>query len=262
MNLLEITFDEPAYNVAIDEALLEEANAHPDTPETLRLWQSRTPLVVIGRGSPAEREVHLAHCQSRGIPVLRRASGGAAIVSGPGCLMYAVILSLKKRPELKSLDVAHQFVLQTMVDALRPLHSGVARQGTSDLAFTHRAAETDACFSAPDGPNRNGALQPWYKFSGNSVRVKRHSLLYHGTLLYDFPLELIGQLLNEAPRQPAYRAGRDHRSFVGNLPASFDSLRAAMIAAWQAVEPAADCPQARLEQIVADKYPTPEWTIA
>ncbi len=35
-----------------------------------------------------------------GIPVLRRASGGAAIVIGPGCLMYALVLSYELRPSL------------------------------------------------------------------------------------------------------------------------------------------------------------------
>ena len=34
-----------------------------------------------------EVEVDTQACRGRGIPILRRASGGAAIVGGPGCLM-------------------------------------------------------------------------------------------------------------------------------------------------------------------------------
>ena len=43
-------------------------------------------------------------------------------------------------------------------------------------------------------------------------------LLYHGTVLYDFNLELIDECLTMPPRVPDYRASRDHRDFVTNLP--------------------------------------------
>ena len=36
------------------------------------------------------------------------------------------------------------------------------------------------------------------KFSGNSARCRRRWLLYHGTLLYDFPLSLVAQCLQDA----------------------------------------------------------------
>ncbi len=56
------------------------------------------------------------------------------------------------------------------------------------------------------------------KFSGNSLRCKRDHFLYHGTLLYQFPLEQIGELLKMPARQPNYRQGRPHGEFVMNLP--------------------------------------------
>jgi lipoate-protein ligase A len=160
--------------------------------------------------------------------------------------MYAVVLSLQLRPELKSLDVVHRFVLQTVATALQPLHANVARKGTSDLAYQQ---------PSPDG------VPIWYKFSGNSVRVKQHAVLYHGTLLYDFDLPLIGTLLGIAPRQPAYRAGRDHRAFVGNFPATEQAIRTSLISEWQATERTSHWPQDRVESILAEKYTTAEWTI-
>ena len=38
------------------------------------------------------------------------------------------------------------------------------------------------------------------KFSGNSARCRRRWLLYHGTLLYDFPLALVARCLKMPPR--------------------------------------------------------------
>ena len=79
MHLLDLTLGTPAGNLALDEALLEEAEASAEPREALRLWESPEPLVVLGRSSQIALEVNLAGCQSRGIPVLRRTSGGAAL---------------------------------------------------------------------------------------------------------------------------------------------------------------------------------------
>jgi lipoate-protein ligase A len=169
--------------------------------------------------------------------VLRRASGGAAIVAGRGCLMYGLVLSYRSRPELRSLDVAHHFVLETIATALQPIVSGVARRGTSDLAV--------------------GEL----KFSGNSVRCKREALLYHGTILYDFELSLVDDLLLMPPRQPEYRHGRPHRAFVANLPVGWAAIREVLIAAWQAEPVAADWPRDRTRELVERRYATDEWNL-
>ena len=48
--------------------------------------------------------------------------------------------------------------------------------------------------------------------------MTRGHLLYHGTVLYDFDIALIGRGLKVAPRQPEYRQGRDHHDFVTNVP--------------------------------------------
>src|SRR5688500_8952672 len=114
MQFLDLTLDSPQANLALDEALLEHAERAGRPSEVLRVWESPAPIVVIGRSSRIEDEVHLDHCRTAGIPVLRRVSGGAAIVAGPGCLMYAVMLSYQVRPELRPIDAAHRFVLETI----------------------------------------------------------------------------------------------------------------------------------------------------
>lgn len=235
MQFLDLSLATAAENLALDEALLEQAEAGGRPQECLRLWEPNAPLVVIGRSSELSVEANEAACRVSGVPILRRSSGGAAIAAGPGCLMYAVVLSLELRPHLRSIDEAHRAVLGKLVEALRPLAPGVQRRGTSDLAIGER------------------------KFSGNSLRLKRRHLLYHGTLLYDFPLELIGQCLGQPPRQPEYRAGRSHGEFVVNLPAGASALRQAIRDAWNAREPLADWPCELTERLVAEKYSQCEW---
>jgi lipoate---protein ligase len=235
MRYLELTLPTAAENVALDEALLEEAEATAAPVETLRLWESPQPLVVIGRSSRIDAEVRSDACRAAGIPILRRVSGGAAIVAGPGCLMYALVLSYQRRPQLRMLSQAHRFVLDMLASALRPLGPDVQCCGTSDLA-----------------------LGQW-KFSGNSARCRRDHLLYHGTLLYDFPLELIETCLSMPPRMPDYREGRMHRGFVTNLPLKVEAIRQAITAACGADEPYGDWPAERTARLVLEKYGRPAW---
>ncbi len=93
------------------------------------------------------------------------------------------------------------------------------------------------------------------------MRCKRDHLLYHGTLLYDFPLPAISRYLAQPPREPDYRQGRPHEAFVTNLPADAARLARALVSAWQAQTRTADWPCARVAQLVADKYGRPDWNL-
>lgn len=235
MRYLDLTLPTAAENLALDEALLDEAEQCGSPMETLRLWEPVEPMVVVGRSSSVDAEVHLKVCRERGIPVLRRTSGGAAIVTGPGCLMYSLVLSYRLRPGLRVVDNAHRFVLQELASALKPLVQGVVCRGTSDLAIDDR------------------------KFSGNSMRCKREHLLYHGTLLYNFDLQLVPACLRTPSRQPDYREGRSHETFVVNLPLPVASIRGAVAAIWGATQQTGHWPQDRTAALVAEKYGRREW---
>jgi lipoate-protein ligase A len=235
MRLLELTLEEPEWNLALDEALLDEADCGAMRMETLRLWESPRRFVAVGRASRLAAEVNLVACAADGVPVLRRASGGTAVVGGPGCLMYAVVLDLQRRPTLRAVDMAHKLVLETVLAGLRKLAPEAARRGTSDLALGDR------------------------KFSGNSLRIKRRALLYHGTLLYDFDLAAIGRYLSEPVRQPAWRRGRDHLAFVCNVPVAAAAARRALAEAWQARAVDAEWPRDRTNRLVEEKYRRREW---
>lgn len=235
MRYLDLTLPSLAENLALDEALLDQAEAMAQPVETLRLWEARQYAVVIGRSSRMATEVRGDVCRALNVPVLRRISGGAAVLVGPGCLMYAVVLSLRLRPTLRSIDQAHAQVLGTIAAALRPTVPGLAFRGICDLSIDEQ------------------------KVSGNSVRVKREHLLYHGTLLYNFPLDMIGRCLAMPPRQPDYRLARSHDAFVANLPLDSDTLRSTLRTAWAASVACSDWPQAATQRLVTEKYSRREW---
>ena len=108
MRLLDLTLPSPALNLALDEALLLAAEEGTGPEEVLRIWESPTMMIVMGRSGKLEREVHLDECLRRETPVYRRASGGGTVVLGPGCLAYAVVLPYSKYARLRMLDEAHE----------------------------------------------------------------------------------------------------------------------------------------------------------
>lgn len=241
MLLLNSTFNPLPLNLAIEDALLEEAEQGRWDQEVLRIWKPEEYFVVIGRGSKIAEEVDLMATQTAGIPVFRRISGGAAIVAGPGCLLYAVMLSLKERPYLAMVDEAHRFVMHHMSTALKPIAPDINLDGTCDLVLEGR------------------------KFSGNSLRVRRDWLLYHGTLLLDMNLELIDRYLNHPPREPAYRQRRPHHEFVCNLGSSYGVVEQLLANHWRAtstnlgLSTNKELPKEQAEQLVIEKYSQSSW---
>lgn len=235
MRFIDVSLDSPAENLALDEALLCQAEAGGGPLETLRLWEFASTVVVAGRGSRVEREVNRAACSERNVPILRRTSGGAAIVGGPGCLMYSVVLSYDLRPELRMIEQAHRFVLGQTCLAIKEVCHDVGQQGTSDLTLDAR------------------------KFSGNSLRCGRTHLLYHGTLLIDFALHDVSQLLLMPPRQPEYREGRRHDQFLMNLPATSAEVRTSLAVQWQVGQSDPDLPLDLTQRLVREKYSCDSW---
>ncbi len=235
MKLLDLTLPTPEENVALDEALLDAAEAGEIQDDVLRLWEPAQHFVVAGRSSRIAEEVELAACEASSVPVLRRTSGGAAIVAGPGCLMYALVLRYDGREHLRMLDQAHAHVLGAIAKALAAFIPGIEHRGTCDLVLGNR------------------------KFSGNSVRCKRDHLLYHGTLLHHFDLALVGRLLRLPPRQPEYRAGRSHQQFIANLGVPDPDLKRALIDGLAADEPLENWPRERTNRLVAERYSLADW---
>jgi lipoate-protein ligase A len=238
MQLLDLSLPTPAENLALDEALLEAAETGQLADEVLRLWELPSPAVIIGRSSRIAGEIDLDVTESLQIPVLRRASGGAAIVAGPGCQMYSVVLRYAGREHLRLLDEVHRHVLGIIRSALAPLIDGIEHQGTSDLALNKR------------------------KFSGNSLRCKRDHLLYHGTILYNYDLSLIPRLLKTPPRQPDYRENRTHADFITNLPLAAPTLRTALTTAFFANQPLTTWPHQLTNHLLTTRYSQSTWNFS
>jgi lipoate-protein ligase A len=236
MKYLDLTLDDAAGNLACDEALLQAHETERLDGELLRVWEAQKYFVVLGHSNRIAAEVEIEACERRAIPVLRRMSGGGAVLQGPGCLNYSLILNGAAH-RLKTIGDAFRFVLERHRDCIADLTGGEPRiEGISDLTLAGR------------------------KFSGNAQYRKSHYLLVHGTFLLKFDLSLIATCLRMPSKQPAYRAARSHSDFLVNIELPAARLRAALRSAWQAGELFAPVPRGRIATLVADRYARTEWS--
>ena len=233
MHALDLTLPTLAENLALDEALLLDAEA--GGPEALRFWEWASPAVVIGAGGKWAEEAHVDDCRRDGVPIVRRASGGGAVLLGPGCLVFSLVLAYEHAPVLADLHGSYRWILGTIADALAPLAPGIAPAGISDLAIAGR------------------------KCSGNAQQRKRTHLLHHGTLLCSFDLTRIPVYLAHPPREPAYRERRPHLDFVTNLDVPVARVKDCLGSAWHVDEPLADWPRDVVNTLCRQKYDCPEW---
>jgi lipoate-protein ligase A len=220
----------------LDEALLEVAESTNSIPEILRFWEPAQPTVVVGRSSRVEQEVDTKFCRNWNIPVFRRASGGAAILTGPGCLMYALLLDYRRRPLLKMLNESHRYVMTHMKQAIGGLGIAVEFRGICDLTIGNR------------------------KVSGNAMKCKRNWFIYHGTMIcQSMEIELIERCLRMPSRQPEYRRGRAHGDFITRIPALAKTVRSEIVRQWQCDGEFLNWPSHVTRKLVADKYSQREW---
>ena len=235
MHLLPLTLPTPAENLALDEALLLEAE-EGECGEVLRLWESPTPAVVLGAGCRLIADVEESACARDGVPILRRASGGGTVLLGQGCLAYSLVLAYSRDAALTEIPSSYRWILDMVRSALADVLPDVRVTGTSDLASAGR------------------------KFSGNAQQRKRTHLLHHGTLLYAFDLGQVSKYLHQPARQPEYRQGREHEAFLMNLPLTRAEIERRLCAAWQVEGPPLPWPAERVRELTAKKYTSPEWT--
>jgi lipoate---protein ligase len=236
MKYLDLTLPGPAANLALDEALLDLAEAG-QLEEVLRIWEPQTHFMVAGFSNRLSREIILEACRDEKIPVLRRCSGGGAVLQGPGCLNYSLVLRVRKDPLLSSVTGTNQLVMEKHRQALEKVLEGpVEIQGHTDLAMRGR------------------------KFSGNAQRRRKDFLLFHGAFLLNLDLSLMARVLAMPSKQPEYRQGRPHLEFVKNLALSPAVLIGALQEAWEAREPLGQpVPGLSVARLIKEKYSNEKW---
>jgi lipoate-protein ligase A len=197
LHFLNYTSPTPADDLALEE-VLHLAVEDGTLPAIWRLWQPAQRAVILGTGQESAKEAHLELARATGVPVLRRHSGGGAVVIGPGAINYSFFFPYALLPGSETIQGATRAALEPIIRTLAAWGLSAQLAGLSDLAVT----------------GADGTLR---KIAGNSQARKKNSVVVHGTLLADPDWAAIEALLRFPSSTPDYRAGRSHREFLTSL---------------------------------------------
>jgi lipoate-protein ligase A len=166
---LAVRRDAPA-QMAADVACLDEVAA--GAPPVLRIYTWAGPALSLGRFQP-DTDVDWDACRARGVEVVRRPTGGRALLHG-GDLTYAVALP---RPAGAAGHV--DALYRTLAGALI---AGLAELGVTATIGSDRGPAGPACFAAAQGAD----LRVGDRKLCGSAQVQRGSVvLQHGSVLLD-----------------------------------------------------------------------------
>jgi lipoate-protein ligase A len=250
MRLLLYSAQNPAEDLALEEAI-QLAIEDGLSPNTWRVFQAAKTAAILGTGQESAREVNLELAGKENVSVLRRHSGGGAVVIGPGVINFSAFYQMADLPGSETIRGAMSAALAFVIKALENAGVTTREAGLSDLAVL----------------GSDGTLR---KIAGNSQARKKRSVLVHGTLLADPDWDGISRLLHFPSKTPDYRSGRDHRSFLTSLREQksahdlnffTNQLLATLPSDIFVVSEPTNEEQERAARLLREKYGTREWNL-
>ncbi len=168
-----------AKNMAIDEAVFRK-NIRGESPPTLRFYGWRSPALSIGYFQDYRKEVDDEACRKFGVEVVRRPTGGKAVLHERE-LTYAVVAGADT-------GLFPPDILKTYLVIGRCLAEGLAGVGIraemkEDGRRPPDGALPSACFSFP---SRYELLVGDRKICGSAQMRSQGAFLQHGSLLTAF----------------------------------------------------------------------------
>ena len=195
-----------ALNMAIDEAILI-FHLRGETPPTLRAFAWQRPAISLGRFQDVEREILSETCVEQGVDLVRRPTGGRAVLHVDE-FTYSITISTEYGAP-GGVVPAYVWLAQGIIAALEPF-------GIYSEVSTNRMSkqQTAACFafSTQADLTSNGR-----KLVGSAQVWREQAVLQQGTVPLEERGALLFSLLNyptEAERQAALDAYRDATASV------------------------------------------------
>lgn len=186
-----------ALNMALDEAIMMSVGRGL-APPTIRFYHWSPPAVTLGYFQSLEKEIDLPACQKAGIDVVRRLTGGRAVLHHRE-LTYSLVAP-EGDPKVAG------SVLQSYLSISRGLLEGLAGLGVkAELTEGTKSREFNsaACFDTPS----------WYelvvggkKLVGSAQTRRNGCLLQHGSIPVQTDVDLLFSILRFPSEEVRARA--------------------------------------------------------
>ncbi|WP_368503840.1 biotin/lipoate A/B protein ligase family protein [Alkalihalophilus sp. As8PL] len=183
----------PAYNMALDEALLEW-HSKGKIPPTIRFYGWAPATLSIGYFQKVEKEVNMEAVKRYGLGFVRRPTGGRGVLHDQE-LTYSVIVS-EKHPEMPAtVTEAYRVISEGILEGFKKvgLDAYFAVPRTDEEKKALKNPRSAVCFDAPS----------WYelvvegrKVAGSAQTRQKGVILQHGSIILDIDEDKLFDLFN------------------------------------------------------------------
>jgi lipoate-protein ligase A len=175
-----------------ESILLSTEKGHCETSkQSWKVWVPKQSYVVLGRSQHPEKECLLENIEQDNIPILKRQSGGGAVLLSSGCMCLSIRFSNQN-----SLGIPH-FLNKgghLLVDFLQSEHN----------INTEIRGSGDVCLEGK-------------KILGCSLRMIRGWCYYSCVVAIEDIVGSVERYLGHPSKEPEYRSGRSHKEFMTHL---------------------------------------------
>jgi lipoate-protein ligase A len=249
--------------MAVDEAILQRYadSAEPFAP-TLRLYGWSPPALSLGKGQVAAGSHDRAYLRAEGIDLVRRATGGLAVLHEHE-RTYAVVAALGHPPFSSSVLENYRSVARALKLAMSMLGAAVEAVPEAGRKRQKRDAVTGpACFELASA---HEIAVGGHKLIGSAQLRRRRAFLQHGSILLESSARRLSLALGADASGDRFT---DLGRVLGRIPASAE-LDGALVAAWKRTFMTEIVPgeltageRQLAEELCATKYASDRWTLS
>jgi lipoate-protein ligase A len=214
--------------MALDETLLNVVSEAQACAQTyLRFYQWSRPTLSLGFSQEAESVVDLDFCRLNGIELVRRPTGGKAVLHHQE-LTYSVVSNDPSFFPIADISGTYCRIAHAIQRGLRSLGVEATlaqRPGRS----TRTGRLPTACFALS---NHFELLCQNRKIVGSAQRRTKTAFLQHGSILVEFDAELLASVLLSCSAASVHGVVTDIKTCLGEAP----SIRRIIEAMWDGFE--------------------------
>ena len=197
---------DPALTAAMDEAILTFRSSGT-VGNTISFYSRDRSTVSLGYFEKASECIDVELCRELGIEVVRRLSGGSAIFTDPGQIIYTVTVSADLVSE--SPKESYPQICGGVVNALRGLGIAAEHRPLNDVVVNGR------------------------KISGSAQTRKAGVVLQHGTVIVDSDLDLMMRVIRQRPGKPRSRDDMTTISLELGRKVGMEEVRDALVSGFE-----------------------------
>jgi lipoate-protein ligase A len=181
-----------AMNMAVDEAIML-AHSLGEVPPTLRFYGWQPAAVSLGYFQ-RETEIDRSECDRLGIDIVRRLTGGRAVLHEAE-LTYSIVVQEKEPLIPPTISASYQFFSKGLLAGLKQLginaQMSMPREAYSQ-SKPQKQLSSAACF---DAPSHYEITYEGRKLAGSAQVRKSGVILQHGSILLEFSPERMAAVL-------------------------------------------------------------------